>query len=252
VAGLAMGGAADTPLGRLHPLILFGYAVLAGLLPLGIRSLPVLGICLGAVLLLALWDGTPRRVLVRRLIALNGFLALLVLTLPWSFPGGALFSFGSFAYSQDGFLRAIAITLRANAIVAGLTVFFARLDAVAIGHCLEWLRVPRRFARLFQLTVRYLTLFDEEVSRLRRAMAARCFSGGLNRHALKSLGYLVGGVLVRAYDRAHRIENAMACRGFRGRFPSLSASVAVPKTQSAALATAWTAGICVFAWSVFA
>lgn len=250
MAGLAVGSAADTPLGRMHPLILFGYVGLAGLTPIGIRSIPALGVCLLVVLLLALWDGTPRRVLARRLIALNGFLLLLIVTLPWSVPGDTLFQLGPLHYSDAGLLRALTITLRANVIVIGLTVFFARLDAVAIGHCLEWIRVPRRFARLFQLTIRYIALFDEETSRVRRAMSARSFSGGLNRHALKSLGYLVGGVLVRAHDRAHRIENAMVCRGFLGRFPALSAAAAVPRGQATALAVAWACGVGVVVWSV--
>lgn len=249
MAGLAVGSAADTPLGRMHPLILFGYVLLAGLVPIGIRSISFLAGCLLLVVLLALWDGTPRGILVRRLIALNGFLLLLIVTLPWSVPGDVLFQLGPLRFSDTGLFRALTITLRANVIVIGLTVFFARLDAVAIGHCLEWLRVPRRFARLFQLTIRYIALFDEETNRVRRAMSARSFSGGVNRHALKSLGYLVGGVLVRAHDRAHRIENAMVCRGFVGRFPALSAAAAVPRGQTIALAAAWVCGAGVVVWS---
>ena len=38
----------------------------------------------------------------------------------------------------------------------------------------------------------------------------------------KESAYLVGMLLVRSYDRAERIHKAMLCRGFRGKYHTLS------------------------------
>jgi cobalt/nickel transport system permease protein len=70
-------------------------------------------------------------------------------------------------------------------------------------------------------TVRYLDLLHHEYERLRRAMRARGFRPGPNAHTLRTLGHLVGMLLVRAFDRSERVLAAMKCRGFRGRFPAL-------------------------------
>ena len=46
----------------------------------------------------------------------------------------------------------------------------------------------------------------------------RGFRPRLDRHTYRSLGYLVGMLLVRSFDRAERILAAMKCRGFQGHF----------------------------------
>ena len=69
------------------------------------------------------------------------------------------------------------------------------------------------------LTVRYLSLIRDEARRLHDAMRARAFAPRSNRHTWQSYGYLIGMLLVRALERARRVEEAMACRGYSGRFP---------------------------------
>ena len=49
-------------------------------------------------------------------------------------------------------------------------------------------------------------------------MKVRCFQPGLNRHTYRTVGYLVGMLLVRSFDRSERILSAMLCRGFAGRY----------------------------------
>jgi cobalt/nickel transport system permease protein len=49
-------------------------------------------------------------------------------------------------------------------------------------------------------------------------MRARAFVAGSNRHTWRSLGWLLGMLLVRSLERSRRILAAMKCRGFSGRF----------------------------------
>ena len=80
------------------------------------------------------------------------------------------------------------------------------------------MRVPAGLSHLFLFTVRYLDVLHGEYLRLRGAMKVRCFRPRMDAHTYRSLGNLLGMLLVRGYDRSERILAAMTCRGFQGRF----------------------------------
>jgi cobalt/nickel transport system permease protein len=49
-------------------------------------------------------------------------------------------------------------------------------------------------------------------------MKTRGFRPRLSSHTYRTIGYLVGMLLVRSLDRSERVMAAMKCRGFRGQF----------------------------------
>ena len=157
----------------------------------------------------------------KRLVPLNIFMAVLAALLPLGTPGVALFHIGPLAYSREGVIAACGITLKGNAIALALTGLVATMDPVTLGHALHRLHVPLKLVHLFLFTVRYLAVLEREYNQLVRAMRVRCFRPGPNRHTVRSIGYLVAVLLVRAFDRSERILAAMKCRGFTGRFPML-------------------------------
>src|SRR5690606_10172233 len=73
--------------------------------------------------------------------------------------------------------------------------------------------------RLFMFLVRYHGIFGVELRRQFDSMRARGFRASLRRHAFRSYGNLAGMILVRSIERAERVDEAMRCRGFSGRFP---------------------------------
>jgi cobalt/nickel transport system permease protein len=81
------------------------------------------------------------------------------------------------------------------------------------------LGAPQRLVHLLLFLVRYLPNLREDLARQRDAMRARAFAPTLSRHAWRSFGNLVGMLLVRTIERAERVDEAMRCRGFSGRFP---------------------------------
>lgn len=186
------------------------------------RRWEVLGIGLG--LSLAGWvvARLPVVPVLKRLGGVNVFLLVLALVLPFSGGDRALFSVGPLNYSREGALQVGRIALKCNAIVLMLTVLLSTMEVVELGHALSHLRVPRKLAHLFLFTIRYIDLVHHEYSRLRRAMRVRCFRPGINRHTYRSIGHLLGMLLVRSFDRSERVMAAMKCRGFRGEFFVLS------------------------------
>lgn len=188
---------------------------------LAVLSLGRLSLLLTALLLaggLALAAGlAPKRIL-KRLLALEGFMLVLLILLPFSVPGESWLQLGPFSTSREGVLQATAILLRANAIVLALLAMVGTLEPVVLGHALAQLRVPDKLVHLFLFTVRYLGLLHDEYRRLRQAMRTRGFVARSDAHTWRSLGWLMGMLLVRSLERSQRILEAMKCRGFNGRF----------------------------------
>lgn len=203
---------------RLDPRVRAVCAALAALFPLFLATMPALIAALGLALVLVLVERPEMTGLVKRVLAVNAFMLALVLILPWSVPGETLFAAGPLSYSRAGLAQAFAIALKGNAIMLMIAAFLGTLEPVRLAHALERLKMPSKLVLLYLFTVRYIVVLEEEYRQLRRAMTIRAFRPRLDRHSLRSFGYLVGMLLVRALDRSERIQDAMKCRGFSGRF----------------------------------
>lgn len=168
---------------------------------------------------LALWLASPARRHWHRLLHVEGFVLLLFLTLPFTVKGTPVFVLGPLAASAEGFARAALVALKMSAALLLVAALLGDLEPSRLGGALRGLRVPEPVVRLFVLTARYVGLIRDEARRLREAMRARAFRPRTDRHTWRSYGNLIGMLLVRALDRARRVEEAMACRGYDGRFP---------------------------------
>ena len=156
----------------------------------------------------------------KRFAALDGVLILVLVTLPFSREGDAAFTILGLAASREGIDQALTILIRANAVLAMATALLATLDGAALGRGLGRLGASAKFVHLFLFSLRAIALLGEEYRRLRQAMRVRAFTLRFDRHGWRSMGYLVGMLLVRGVDRAERMKMAMRCRGFDGTFPT--------------------------------
>lgn len=197
-------------------------AGLFALLVVTLNHLPTLGLAVGLALVMAACARLPLWSTVRRMLALDGFMVLALLMLPFTVPGASLFTpLSGLSVSYAGTLQALVILAKANAVVLMVLALVGTLDPVELGHALGRLGAPDKLVHLFLFTVRYLDVLHREYVRLRIAMRARAFSMRCDRHTWQMVGYLFGMLIVRSLERAERIVTAMRCRGFDGRFPSL-------------------------------
>ncbi|WP_412917519.1 cobalt ECF transporter T component CbiQ [Pseudogemmobacter blasticus] len=205
------------PRGRILAALAFAVVVT------GLSSLTALVAALAAALALLAVSGLPVATTLKRMMLMDGFIVFMLVLLPFSTPGTALLVVpGGFVASAEGLRLAVEIALTANAVILALMVLVGTMEPVVLGHALARLRVPERLVHLLLFTVRYIEVLRDEYSRSRQAMQARAFRPGSNRHCWRSLGQLVGMMLVRALERSERILQAMKCRGFTGRLPLLS------------------------------
>ncbi len=188
------------------------------------RSMDVQWMALGIALVLYGGAGLPLRPLVRRLLVVNGFIFFLWLVLPFSVPGPVLFSLGPLDATLPGITHSLHITLKANAILMASITLVATMSVAVLGNALQALGVPSKVCQLLLMTYRYIFVFEEESKRLRRAAALRGFVPSTSLHTYRTYAYMVGMILVRAFERARRVQDAMVCRGFKGRFYCLTAS----------------------------
>lgn len=154
----------------------------------------------------------------RRVIAMDMFMIFLIIMLPFTTPGEALFSVAGLPASKEGLLHAFKIALKANAVVLCLLSVVGTMSATTLGYAMARLRVPEKLVHLLLFTVRYLDVIGQEYKRMRRAMQARAFVLRTDRHTWRSIGYLIGMLLVHSLERSERIADAMKCRGYNGRF----------------------------------
>lgn len=154
----------------------------------------------------------------RRVVAMDFFMLTLICVLPFTTPGESMFTVFGLSASWQGLSHALLITIKANAVLLVLFSLVATMSASTLGHALAHLKVPDKLVHLMLFMVRYLDVISTEYKKMRRAMQARAFVMGTNRHTWKSIGYLFGMLLIRSVERAERIADAMKCRGFCGRF----------------------------------
>lgn len=175
-----------------------------------------------AALLLLLCSQPPLRPLGRRLMAVNVFLLFLWLTVPCSTPGPAAFHIGPLSCSLPGLQLVRLVTLKANAITLIFIACVASMPVARFGHALYSLHMSGKFVFLLLFTYRSLFLLADEWQRLNTALRLHNFVAATNLHSYRTLGSLIGLTLVRSFDRAGRIHQAMLLRGFNGSFNSLA------------------------------
>lgn len=196
-----------------------------------LRSCAIAAVALALGALLCLWARLPLRRLGRRLAAVNVFAAFLWLFLPFSIPGEPLLHIGPLPPLPDwlaltatatGVTQAVLLTLKSNAIVLSFIALAGTSDITAVGHAASALGLPDKLALLLLFTWRQLHVVAQEYQRLRTAARVRGFVPRTSLHTYRTYANLAGMVLVRSFDRAERVGQAMRLRGFAGRFHLLA------------------------------
>lgn len=188
----------------------------------GLQHIPSLLAALALIMTTAFWAALPFRQVARALFLLETAMLILLMSLPFTVPGTALFHIVDFPASIEGFQRGVQIFLRANTIVISMLLLLATLEPTRLAQALQTIGLPDKLTQLLLFTIRYIHLLHDEFTRLRTAMRARAFVAKSNTHTWRSIGWLAGMLFVRSHARVHRVQNAMKCRGFKGHFYRLT------------------------------
>ena len=106
--------------------------------------------------------------------------------------------------------------------VSAMIILISLIEFSGFCAALTRLRVPNAMITQLVLMHRYSFLLRDEARRLRCAHALR--SGGNRKISIREFGSMAGNLLLRTFDRAEIIHQAMMCRGFNGTMPTAHVS----------------------------
>ncbi len=158
----------------------------------------------------------------KRIATVNIFTLFLWLTLPLTYGGDDVVQFFFLNLQRDGLRMAGLITLKTNGIFFCFLALLATSTTVSLGHGLEKLRIPRKLTFLLLFSYRQLFVIHQEYQRLQRAARLRGFIPANSFHTYRTYSNLFGMTLVKSWNRAERVHQAMVLRGFSGRLIPLN------------------------------
>jgi cobalt/nickel transport system permease protein len=197
---------------RLDARVKLGLLVVAVAINVGFAR-PVIS---GVLLLIAL-AGVLRSRIPLRLFAIFFFAPLWATVLIMAgfsigFGKTPLAHLGSITIYQEGVWLGVGAGLRVLSDMAWMAAVFLTTPFEKLLGALRWYRLPDAFVDAFDMTYRYAFLLADECFRMMTASSVRGGTRGFKRR-LKGLGMILAQVILRAYDRAARIQQAMVARG---------------------------------------
>lgn len=118
---------------------------------------------------------------------------------------------------SGGWVSLLSILLRGLLSISALVLLAATTDIPSLGQAARKLGVPSVFVSQMLGLYRYLFLLSEEVQRTHLAWRLR--APETKAPGWKVFAAILGQLLLRSLDRAKRVHQAMALRGFQGVFP---------------------------------
>ena len=211
-----------SPIHALDPRVRLAACLALSLVAALARDAAAPALILGFGLLMTGLARPPWGHVLARALAVNGFVALLWLLLPFTAPGPDMPGPLGLPLSRTGLEMAGLVTLKANAVFFCVLALLATIPVTALGQAMAALGIPAKLAFLFIFTYRYVHVLAEEYARMRQVAALRGFVPATDWRTYRTYSALVAMVLVRGHDRAQRVFQAMLLRGFHGAFPSLN------------------------------
>lgn len=205
----------ETTIHRLHPLakllttvsyltvvVSFGKYEISGLMPL--LFYPVMVFVLAEL---------PVGPIIKRMLLASPLIIGIGILNP--FFDHQIFLLGGIEISR-GWITFLSLLIKSALTVSAALLLIATTGMDRLAGALRMLKVPRIFVIQLLLTYRYISVLMEEVARTLRAYSLRApEQKGVHRSAW---GSLAGQLLLRTFDRAQRIYEAMCLRGFTGEY----------------------------------
>jgi cobalt/nickel transport system permease protein len=213
----------DSVIRRLDPRWKLAALLLTIVVVVALTTLPATALALGGALGLVVLSRIPVAWYLRRIAPLALFLAFFVAALPFLVRDATpLARVGPLTLSWSGLRLALLLSGKALTLLTLVLVILTTSPLDATLRAAHALRLPGLLVQMVLLTHRYLFVLAGELARLRVALRVRGYRNRATRHSYRTAGHVAGTLLVRSYERAERVGQAMRCRGFDGRFRSLT------------------------------
>jgi cobalt/nickel transport system permease protein len=140
--------------------------------------------------------------LLKRVLYANSFIVFLVLSLL------------IFEPSKETFLTATLIFFRANLILIYTLFLLTTISIVDYIKIFKNLGFPPTLITTFILSYRYLGVIQEEYNKMKKSALCRGFEYKTNLNTYKTIGYMLGMLILKTHFKALQIYKAIKCRFF--------------------------------------
>ncbi len=213
----------DSLLSRLDPRWKLAALLLAIVAVLCLSRWPTAFLALASAVLFAAMARLPIRWCLSRLGVVLLVLVPFLVLLPFVHrDDGPAWTWGALHVSLAGILAAVVLALKTLAVVLLVLVLLTTAPLPTTFKAAQALHMPGLLVRLADMTYRYIFVLAGEQARLRVALRVRGFRNRPGWHTYRTVGHVAGTLLVRGYEQAERVEQAMRCRGFDGYYRTLS------------------------------
>jgi len=159
----------------------------------------------------------PLKFILNRVKVILVFIIPILILMPFTVPGTVLWSFGPVVISKEGIYFGFLVAIRSvTAIILTITLLGSQKFETTLKG-LALLKVPDSIIQILLFTYRYIFVMIDEFICIWSAMRAKGYTFRVNRSGLLIIGNLVGMLLVKSYERAERVYNAMIGKGYTGK-----------------------------------
>jgi cobalt/nickel transport system permease protein len=161
----------------------------------------------------------PPKLLLLRLIMPLVMAAVVLITQVFFYGTTPLFTIPLWGFHlvgyEEGLARGLLIMCRVIGGVSLILFLSMSTPANRLLVAARWFRLPKVFIELSLLIYRYIFVLIEEAIAIKDAQRVRLGYGNWQQ-SIKSVSTLGGILVLRAYDRAERVFEAMIARGYTG------------------------------------
>jgi cobalt/nickel transport system permease protein len=121
-------------------------------------------------------------------------------------------------WTEEGVLFGALLFAKFSVAITTVILFSSTSPMTEMVESARRLKLPREFALLLTMMIRYLFVFWGILNRLHRAQASRCFDiwnkNVPRKWILEQIGYSISSLFIRSYEQGERTFQSMLSRGY--------------------------------------
>ena len=154
----------------------------------------------------------------KRLLMLLPFGGAIIIFQPFIQPGNIIWSYSWLHITDFGLNCAILLFIRMIVCLTTIIIYSSTTPLQEMASSFRKLKMPRDLAMILSIMVRFLFLFIDELTSIRKSQKSRNF----NIHSkntpykwrVKQVGYTIGMMFLKSYEQGERVHRSMVSRGF--------------------------------------
>lgn len=154
----------------------------------------------------------------KRLLMLLPFGGAIIIFQPFIQPGNIIWSYSWLHITDFGLNWAILLFIRMIVCLTTIIIYSSTTPLQEMANSFRKLKMPRDLAMILSIMVRFLFLFIDELTSIRKSQKSRNF----NIHSkntpykwrVKQVGYTIGMMFLKSYEQGERVHRSMVSRGF--------------------------------------